>query len=88
MHNYYPLAPEKLAISYKMLSDYCKKIANEYGIKFGDVKKLITNLGDKTNYVVYYWNLQLQLLLGIKLTLIDKVIKFKQSDSTKNLYWF
>ena len=54
MHNYYPLAPEKLAISYKMLSDYCKKIANEYGIKFGDVKKLITNLGDKTNYVVYY----------------------------------
>ena len=53
LHNYYPLAPEKLTISYKMLSDYCKKIANEYGIKFGDVKKLIPNLGDKTDYVVY-----------------------------------
>ena len=36
-----------------MLSDYCKKIANEYGIKFDDVKKLIPNLGDKTDYVVY-----------------------------------
>ena len=28
----YPLAPEKLAISYDMLSDYCKKIADEYKI--------------------------------------------------------
>ena len=26
----YPLAPEKLSISYDMLSDYCKKIADEY----------------------------------------------------------
>ena len=25
LHNYYPLAPEKRAISYDMLSDYCKK---------------------------------------------------------------
>ena len=28
-HNDYPLAPEKLAIPYDMLSDYCKKIAHE-----------------------------------------------------------
>ena len=33
LHNEYPLAPEKLAIPYEMLSDYCKKIADEYGIK-------------------------------------------------------
>ena len=31
-HNDYPLAPEKLAITYDMLSDYCKKIADEYKI--------------------------------------------------------
>ena len=37
LHNDYPLAPEKLAISYDMLSDYCKKIADEYRIKVGDV---------------------------------------------------
>ena len=32
-----------------MLSTYCKKIADEYDIKVGDVKKLIPNLGNKTN---------------------------------------
>ena len=33
LHNDYPLAPEKLAIPYDMLSDYRKKIADEYGTK-------------------------------------------------------
>ena len=41
LHNDYPLAPEKLAVSSDMLSKYCKKIANKYEIKVGDVKKLI-----------------------------------------------
>ena len=44
LHNDYPLAPEKLAIPYDMLSNYCKRIADEYGIKVGDVK-IITDLG-------------------------------------------
>ena len=48
LHNDYPIAPEKLAITYDMLSNYCKKIAEEYEIKVGDVKKLIQNLGNKT----------------------------------------
>ena len=68
LHNDYPLAPEKLAISYDMLSDYCKKIPDEYGIKVADVMKLIPNLGDKINYVLHYRNLQLYLLLKMKLT--------------------
>ena len=50
-----------------MLSDYSKKIADKYEIKFGDVKKLISNLGNNTNYVVHYKNLQLHLSLGMKL---------------------
>ena len=58
-----------------MLSDYCKKIADKYGIKVGDVKKLIPNLGDKTNYVLHYKNIQLYLSLVIKLTKIHKVLK-------------
>ena len=66
-----------------MLSDYCKKIADEYEIKVGDVKKLIPNLGNKTNYVVHYRNLQLYLSLGMKLTKIHRVLKFKQSDWMK-----
>ena len=34
-----------------------KKIDEKYEIKVGDVKKLIPNLGNKTNYVVHYRNL-------------------------------
>ena len=79
----HPLAPEKLAISCDMLSDYCQKIAEEYEIKVGDVEKLIPNLGNKTNYVLHYRNLQLYLSLGMKLTKIHRVLKFKQSDWMK-----
>ena len=66
-----------------MLSDYCKKIADEYEIKVGDVEKLIPNLGNKSNYVLHYRNLQLYLSLGMKLTKIHQVLKFKQSDWIK-----
>ena len=83
LYNDYPLAPEKLAVSYDMLSSYCKKIADEYEIKVGDVKKLIPNLGNKTNYVVHYRNFQLYLPLGVKLTKIHRVLKFRQSDWMK-----
>ena len=48
-----------------MLSKPSKKIADKYEIKVGDVKKLIPNLGNKTNYVVHYRNLQLYLSLGM-----------------------
>ena len=67
------LAPEKLTIPYHMLSDYCKKIPDEYWIKVVDVKKLIPNLGGKTNYVLHYRN-------WLKFI---KVLKFKQSDWMK-----
>ena len=38
LHNDYPLATEKLAVSSDMLSKYCRKIADKHQIKFGDVK--------------------------------------------------
>ena len=54
LHNDYPLASEKLAVTNDILSNYCKSIADKYEIKIGDVKKLIPNLGNKTRYAVHY----------------------------------
>ena len=56
-----------------------KKIAEEYGIKVGDVMKLILNLVDKTNYVLHYKNVRLYFSLGMKLIKLHQVLKFKQS---------
>ena len=40
-------------------------------------------MGNKTNYAVFYRNLQLHLPFGMKLPKIRKVLKFKQSDWMK-----
>ena len=40
LHNDDLLALEKLAVSSDMLSEYCKKIADKYEIKVGDVKEI------------------------------------------------
>ena len=78
LHKDYPLAPEKLAaVSNNTLSVYCKKIADEYDIKVGNVKKLIPNLNNKTKHVLHYRNLQLYISLGIKLTKIHRTLQFK-----------
>ena len=74
------MAPEKIGIPYDMLSDSYKRIADEYEIKVGEVEKLVPNLGEKTDYVLHYRNIQLYLSLGMKLTKIHKALKFKQSD--------
>ena len=52
LHNNYSLAPEKIAVSSDVLSEYCRKIADKYQIKVGDVKKLIPNLGNEIKYVL------------------------------------
>ena len=40
LHNDFPVAPEKLAVFSDIMSNYCKKIADKYEIKDGDVKKI------------------------------------------------
>ena len=83
LHNDYPLVLERLEISQNMLSKYCCNIADKYGIKIGGVNKLVRNLGTKSRYVFHYRNIQLYLSLGIKLTKIYRILKFKQSDWLK-----
>ena len=83
LHNDYPLAPLKIGIPYDMSSGFCKKFADKYEIKVGYVRKLIPNLGSKTKYVLHYRDLPLYLSLGMKLTKIHRMLKFKQSDWMK-----
>ena len=70
LHHNYPLAPEKLEINDNML-------------KIGGVNKLIPNLGNKDTCVLHYRNLQLYLSLGMKLTKVHRILKFKQFDWLK-----
>ena len=68
-----------------MLSNYCCNIANEHGIKIGEVNKLVPSLGNKSKYVVHYRHFQPYFSLGMKLneTKIHKTLKFKQFDWLK-----
>ena len=74
LHNDYPLVPEKLKVNNDMLSKYSSSIANNYGIKVGEVNKLIPNLGNEKNYVVHYRNLQLYISLGMIVTKVKKFL--------------
>ena len=62
---------------------YQNTVKKLYQIKVGDVKELIPSLGNNTNYVLHCRNLQLYLSLGMKLTKIHRVLKFKQSEWMK-----
>ena len=48
-------------------------------VKIKNVEKLISNLNNKSNYVVHYENLKLYESLGFKIIRIHRGIKFKES---------
>ena len=82
-HNDYPLAPEKLRVSSDMLSRYSSSISNKYGIKVGEVNKVIPNVSNKKKCTIHYRNLQLYLPLRMKATKVHRIFKFKQSGWLK-----
>ena len=75
-HNSYPLAPERLMVDKKWMSDYQNNLING---PLAKVEKLVPNLMDKTKYIIHYRNLQLYLSLGMKLKAVHRVLKFDQS---------
>ena len=74
LHNDYPLALEKPEITQNMLSKCCLSVSNKYGIKIAGVNKLVPNLGSKSKYIFHYRDLQLYLLLGMKLTKFHRIL--------------
>ena len=64
--------------------EYLHDLHNDYPlaperVKIGNVEKLISDLNNKTNYVVHYENLKLYESLGLKITKIHRGINFKES---------
>ena len=68
LQNYYLLAPKIIETIESMLSNYCEKTASKDNISVGGVKKLISKLCNKNRYLLHYWNMQLYVQLGMKLT--------------------
>jgi hypothetical protein len=77
-HNAYPLAPERMVVQRRWMSDYQHNLLG-VGVAPTEVEKLVPNLHNKKRYVLHYRNLQLYISLGLKLTKIHRALRFEQS---------
>ena len=78
-HNAYPLAPERMVVQKKWLSEYQHNLLG-IGVAPTEVEKLVPNLRNKDRYVLHYRNLQLYTSLGMRLTKVHRGL-------TKALRW-
>ncbi len=80
-HQEYPLAPERLNMSYERLNETQLKILKRYRITNSGLNctKLVPHLMKHEKYCVHYLNLKFYLEHGMKLVKIHRVMKFIQS---------
>jgi hypothetical protein len=78
-HNDYPLAPERLVVEERLLSERQLGIREQYAISHTSTAKLVPNFFDKTKQLVHYRNLRFYLENGLQLTKVYRAIRFKQS---------
>lgn len=75
----YPLLPENLEITDKMISPYTRTIRTKRGLSEAFTgTKLAPNMLPKKKYVVHLRNLQYYLSLGVVLTKVHRIISFYQ----------
>ena len=74
-HNAYPLAPERMVIQKKWMSEYQHNLLG-VGVAPTEVEKLVPNLRNKDRYVLHYRNLQLYTTLGMRLTKVHRALRF------------
>ena len=78
--NDYPLAPEKIHVTKDMLSPF----QQQHFPTNKNTEKLVPHLGRLEKYVVHYRNLKLYLQLGLQVTKIHRVIRFRQGAWLKS----
>ena len=83
-HDQYPLAPEHISITSKMLSSDQIEMAEKLDVKIGGgKKKLCLTLLPKIRYKCHYRNLRQYISLGMVLTKVHRVLQFQQSPWVK-----
>lgn len=78
LHNDYPLAPEKMAVTPSMVSPFNAAIAAKFDTSEG-CEKLIPNLQNKERYVVHLPILQYYIRQGLRVTRVHRAVTYKQA---------